>query len=122
MNDENTVENLLEEIEVLWEALSSCLGPYYCPSCDSKLGPEAHKEGCLAWHAIQAYPLRPGQLSRVEVEREACALLAETYADKQEQVAAEKSEDAPASSASHLETAWAGRCIAKAIRARGKKA
>lgn len=53
----------------------------------------------------------------VNAERERCAQVAETWARGQEDMSSLKlGDDCPASAASHHEQAWAGRCIAHAIR------
>lgn len=41
---------LAAENAALREALLSCESPYWCPSCDEKLGPQRHRDDCLLWN------------------------------------------------------------------------
>lgn len=43
----------------LREALESCESPHWCPSCDAKLGPQAHKPECLLRAALSSSPPIP---------------------------------------------------------------
>ena len=72
----------------------------------------------LAHHFARVVTERNEARDAVKAEREACAQLAEEWADGQDRVALLKQADAPCSAESHTERAIIGRHIAATIRAR----